>query len=279
MHLAKLLPLVLLFIFVSGCDPTADDDQPMLEENIPVDLILTGEIKEATTGIALEGWIIWVQDSRNLDLTNLFANTTTVQSDGTYRLEIDHFSRNTDTRGMSPEEIIAGKEDYYLFSSISLVPPDFIDPLGSFSLLDCHYAGIDALNRDLFYGVQDLDFSLPEPPVGIRNVNAHTNAAKMEMRIKLASLPTGSNKVSGRFIVKDDGYEIPFYSLSSGSFFTEDQYETSVCVPADRPFTVTLQAIFYDENDPFPRTSDTLTYRDTIQVFNEAEHALIEVTF
>jgi hypothetical protein len=248
-------------------------------EDIPIDLILTGEIREATTSSPLEGWIVWAQDSRNLDLTNLFANTATVQSDGTYRLEVNHFSRNTDTRGMTPEEVIAGKEDYYLFSGVNLVPPDFVDSLGSFSLLNCDYAGIDAANRDLFYGVQDLDFSQAEPPVAVRNVNAHTNATKMQLRINLTNPPTGSNKVSGRFIVKDDDYPIPFLSLSTGSFFTEEQYETWVCVPADRPFTITLMAIFYDENDPSPSNSDTLTFRDTIQVFNEAEHALIEATF
>lgn len=279
MHFSRLLPIFLICLFVSGCDPNADDDDQPILEDIPIDLMLTGEIREATTGVPLEGWIVWAQDSRNLDFTNLFRSTTTVQSDGTYRLEINHFSKNTDTRGMSSEEIITGKEDYYSFSSISLVPPDFIDSLGSFSLLECHYAGIDAANRDLYYGVQDLDFSLPEPPVAVRNVNAHTNAAKMQLRINLTNPPTGSNKVSGLFIVKDDDYEIPFKNLSTGAFFTEEQYETSVCVPADRPFTVTLMALFYDENDPHPRTIDTLIFRDTIQVFDEAEHALIEATF
>lgn len=274
----RLLLCLFLLCFISSCDPNGDEDQPIVEDT-PIDLILAGEIREATTNVPLEGWIVWAQDSRNINFPTLFENTAAVQSDGTYWLEVNHFSKNTDTRGMTPEEIITGKEDYYLFSAIHLVPPDFVDSLGSFSLLDCDYAGIDAANRDLYYGVQDLDFSLPEPPVVLRNVNAHTNAAKMKLRINLANPPTGSNKVSGHFIVKDNDYEVPFLNFGTGSFFTEEQYETTTCVPADRPFTVTIMAIFYDEDDPLPRTIDTLTFRDTILVFNEAEHALIEANF
>jgi len=268
--------LFLVAILLFSCDP---DDEMMVEGALPIDLILTGEIREATTGEPLTGWIVWAQNSRSLDFTNLFRDAAVVEEDGSYRLEIGHFSENTDTRGMSAAEIIAAKEEYYNFSSIDILPPGFADSNNQLNLRDCFYASIDVENSYLYYGGRELDFSQTDPPVAIRNVNAHTRSEAMAMRIELSDPPSGSNKVVGQFQVKDDGYDLPFFNYRTGAFFTENQFETAVCVPADRPFTLTMTAIFFDDNEPFPRSADTLVFRDTIARFNPTQDTLIIASF
>ncbi|WP_273445548.1 hypothetical protein [Neolewinella agarilytica] len=269
-------PLIFLLLF--SCDPNASGEDMMMDV-LPVDLILTGDIREATTGEPLTGWIVWAQNGRNLNFNTLLRDTAVVRSDGSYRLEIGHFSENTDTRGMSAAEIIAAKEDFYNFSSVDLLPPEFADRDTSIDLRDCFYAGIDVQNRYVYYGGRSLDFSQTDPPLVMRNVNAHTNSEAMAMRIELSDPPSGSHKVVGQFMVKDDGYNLPFFNLRTGAFFTEDHYETSTCVPADRPFTLEMMAIFYDENDPLPRIADTLIFRDTILQFDPVQDTLIIASF
>jgi hypothetical protein len=256
-------------LFLTACDPTGNDDD-MMPAVAAIDLVLEGRVFHEETGEPLSGWILAARPGFGA-FTNAVLDT--LDEDGAYRLEIGFYSNLTNTQGLTAQEIVEGKQEYYRFNNIDFYPPD------ATTLGGCQSIVIDPEKENIYYQAHRLDFMATEPPVSYNETSVITEAASMRVSVELSRPQAPDSIVQSILSVRDLAYSEPYYVTSSGSLFTGTTHETGACIPRNRPLERTVYLRTWQNTTGTSPEIDTMIYRDTLQGFEAGQDGILQVRF